>query len=157
MLALMVLVYCLSACTQVPSPTPVIMRTPSPEPLPSSTPIPSSTESIQQYIQTPSPTPSLPASPTGWLLGKNDPDPASATQLYKTTDGGETWSQIAADCPLPLGSEFQFVDEQTGYASPAPVLDFYRDFDVRVNQTPLLFSTRDGGHTWVSVEPEIAP
>jgi hypothetical protein len=34
---------------------------------------------------------------TGWLLGKNDPDPATVTQLYQTTNGGETWTQISAE------------------------------------------------------------
>jgi photosystem II stability/assembly factor-like uncharacterized protein len=95
---------------------------------------------------------------TGWLLGKNDPDPATTTQFYQTTDGGETWKQVLADCPLPLGSELQFVDDQIGYAFyPSTVLDYYKNFDERVNQAPLLFSTHDGGRSWVKVEPQIAP
>jgi photosystem II stability/assembly factor-like uncharacterized protein len=95
---------------------------------------------------------------TGWLLGKSDPDPATATQLYQTIDGGETWTQVLADSSLPLGSELQFVDDQTGYAFyPSTVLDYYKDFDERVNQAPLLFSTHDGGRSWVKVEPQIAP
>jgi hypothetical protein len=95
---------------------------------------------------------------TGWLLGKSDPDPATATQLYQTTDGGETWTQILADSSLPLGSELQFVDIHTGYAFyPFTVLDYYKDFDERVNQAPLLFFTHDGGRSWVKVKPRIAP
>jgi photosystem II stability/assembly factor-like uncharacterized protein len=95
---------------------------------------------------------------TGWLLGKNDPDPATLTQLYQTKDGGESWSLIATDCPLPLGSELQFVDEQNGFAYyPSGGIDFYKDFDRRVGQLPSLFSTNDGGRSWVIVEPQIVP
>lgn len=95
---------------------------------------------------------------TGWLLGKNDPDPTTLTQLYQTKDGGETWSLIATDCPLPLGSELQFVDEQNGFAHyPVNVIDFYTDFDQRIGQPPSLFSTNDGGRSWVIVEPQIVP
>lgn len=95
---------------------------------------------------------------TGWLLGKNDPDPTTLTQLYQTNNGGNTWSQIAADCPLPLGSELQFVDEQNGFAYyPSGVIDFYKDFDQRIGQPPSLFSTNDGGRSWVIVEPQIVP
>lgn len=95
---------------------------------------------------------------TGWFLGKSDPDPATATQLYQTKDGGDTWIQIVANCPLPLGSEFHFIDEQNGYAFyPFAVSDYYKDFDARVNQTSLLFSTRDGGRSWAKVEPQITP
>ncbi len=95
---------------------------------------------------------------TGWILGKNDPDPATVTQLFQTKDGGETWSQIAMDCPLPLGSELQFVDENNGFAYyPADVIDFYKDFDQRVGQPASLYSTNDGGASWVKVEPQIVP
>ena len=95
-------------------------------------------------------------SQTGWLLGKNDLDPAALTQLYQTNDGGETWTPIAADCPLPLGSELQFVDEQNGFAyNPSDVMDFYKDFDPRVAQPPSLYSTQDGGRSWVIIEYQI--
>lgn len=95
---------------------------------------------------------------TGWLVGKNDPDPAIVTQLYQTKDEGETWAQIAMDCPLPLGSELQFVDEQNGFAYyPSDVIDFYKDFDQRVGLTTSLYSTNDGGHSWAIVEPQIVP
>jgi photosystem II stability/assembly factor-like uncharacterized protein len=95
---------------------------------------------------------------TGWLLGKSDPVPASATQLYQTNDSGETWTQVLADCPLPLGSDLQFVDEKTGYSFyPFAVSDYYKDFDARVTQTSMLLSTLDGGHSWMKVEPQITP
>jgi photosystem II stability/assembly factor-like uncharacterized protein len=95
---------------------------------------------------------------TGWILGKNNPDSATVTQLFQTKDGGETWSQIALDCLLPLGSELQFVDEQNGFAYyPSDVIDYYKDFDQRVGQTTSLYSTNDGGHSWEIVEPQIVP
>ena len=95
---------------------------------------------------------------TGWLIGKNDADPTTATRLYQTDDGGATWTQISSDCPLPLGSELQFFDEQTGFAFyPSPVSDYYKDFDSRVNQTSGLFSTLDGGRSWGKVQPQITP
>jgi antitoxin MazE len=40
------------------------------------------------------------------------------------------------------------------------VLDYYRDFDSRVvdaAQNSYLYSTSDGGHSWVKVEPKVAP
>jgi len=95
---------------------------------------------------------------TGWLLGKNDPDPATLTQLYQTKDGGESWSLLATDCPLPLGSELQYVDEQNGFAYyPVGGIDFYKDFDRRVGQTTALYWTRDGGKSWITIEPRILP
>jgi len=97
----------------------------------------------------------------GWLLGKNDPDPASPTQLYHTTDGGETWSQIDANCMLSLGSALQFVDEQTGFAFfPYAFSDIYRYFDVRIDPAArhsYLFYSNDGGSSWVKIEPQVAP
>ena len=98
---------------------------------------------------------------TGWLLGKSDPDPAAPAQLYQTTDGGKTWAQIAADCPLPLGSEMQFVDPQIGFAFfPSALADFYQDFDAQIqtaNKKSTLFYTEDGGHLWMEVAPNLAP
>ncbi len=98
---------------------------------------------------------------TGWLLGKNDPDPATATQLYQTINKGETWSQICADCLLPLGSKLQFLDGQTGFAFyPLSDVEYYRYFDARLLeavQNSFLFYTKDGGRSWAKVEPKIAP
>jgi hypothetical protein len=98
---------------------------------------------------------------TGWLLGKNDPDPATPTQLYQTTNAGETWTQISADCPLPIGGKLQFLDGQTGFAFyPLRGVMYYRYFDERflnaVNNS-IMFYTKDGGHSWAKVEPKTAP
>jgi photosystem II stability/assembly factor-like uncharacterized protein len=98
---------------------------------------------------------------TGWLLGKNDPDPAAPTQLYQTTNAGEIWNQISSVSPLPLGSELQFVDEHTGFAFyPWSATDFYKDFDNRVveaSQNSYLYSTNDGGRSWIKIDPRLSP
>jgi photosystem II stability/assembly factor-like uncharacterized protein len=98
---------------------------------------------------------------TGWLLGKNDPDPTTPTQLYQTTNAGETWTQICADCPLPIGGKLQFLDGQTGFAFyPLRDVGYYRYFDARlleVVDNSIIFYTKDGGHSWAKVEPKMAP
>lgn len=97
----------------------------------------------------------------GWMLGKNESDPQAPTILYQTTDGGDAWFQITADCPLPLGSAIQFIDEQTGFAfSPFSTSDFYLDFNARLitgRQSSLLFVTNDGGYSWEKIEPQVIP
>jgi photosystem II stability/assembly factor-like uncharacterized protein len=97
----------------------------------------------------------------GWQLGKSDPDPAATTQLYQTMDGGETWSWVVEDCPLSLGSELQFVDDQTGFGFyPDSASYYYRGLDTRAptsDENPSLYTTSDGGHSWVRVELRINP
>jgi hypothetical protein len=97
----------------------------------------------------------------GWMLGKSDSDPKLPTILYQTTDGGDTWIQITADCSLPLGSAIQFIDDQTGFAfSPFSTSDFYIDFDDRLRAERLesvLFMTKNGGVSWDKIEPQVMP
>jgi len=97
----------------------------------------------------------------GWFLGKSDLDPYTPTQLYQTNDGGETWSLIAADCPLPLGSEFQYADEQAGFAfDNYHAIRYYYSADVRVYEAvrhAYLFYTQDGGRTWAKIVPTLPP
>jgi photosystem II stability/assembly factor-like uncharacterized protein len=98
---------------------------------------------------------------TGWFLGKGDVDPNTPTQLYQTTDGGETWSLIAADCPVPLGSELQFADEKAGFAfdNYSTLQDYYsadfRSWEALTHA--YLFFTTDGGRTWDKTVPQLAP
>jgi photosystem II stability/assembly factor-like uncharacterized protein len=95
---------------------------------------------------------------TGWLLGKSDPDPEMLPQLYHTKDSGGTWTQITADCSLPLGSEIRFFNERDGFAYfLSEAIDFYKDFDQRIGLTTGLYVTKDGGVSWVMVQPQITP
>lgn len=63
------------------------------------------------------------------------------------------------NCPLPLGSAIQFTDEQTGFAiSPSTTVDFFKDFDIRINtgvDNVSIFITKDGGLSWSEVVPKI--
>lgn len=95
-----------------------------------------------------------------WLLGKDDVDPTAPTQLYQTVNNGKTWTLILPDCPFPLGSEIQFIDERTGFAFDPPWVNsafYYSEFDERSGKTFSIFSTTDGGHTWEEVIPKLAP
>ncbi len=92
---------------------------------------------------------------TGWLLGNSDPNPATPIQMFQTLDGGLNWTLIMADCPLPLGSQIQFVDETTGFGFlDWTSADFYRDFDYRLESFSgsILFITHDAGATWVKID-----
>ena len=96
----------------------------------------------------------------GWFLGKDDPTPAAGTQLYQTNDGGETWDLLSPDAPLPLGTEIQFIDEQTGFAyNPLTGGDFkpYQEFDSRSGAESYLFTSKDGGRSWSPVEAQLGP
>jgi photosystem II stability/assembly factor-like uncharacterized protein len=94
---------------------------------------------------------------TGWYLGVSDADPSTPTQLYQTTDGGQTWEQLMFDCPLPLGSEIHFIDSQVGYAYQARYSDDYV-FDARASErSPSFYFTVDGGHNWAKAELVVAP
>lgn len=95
---------------------------------------------------------------TGWFLGKNDADPSKPTQLYKTTDGGKNWTQVAANCPLPLGSLMQFVDEKIGFSfSPSWASASYGEFDSRSGTVFNIFTTTDGGKTWKEANSQLIP
>jgi len=94
---------------------------------------------------------------TGWYLGKSDPDPTKLTQLYQTTDGGQTWAQILSNSPIPLGSEIHFIDAQMGYTLMTGSSYDYL-FDARTgNMLSYFFFTHDGGHTWEQIEPGVTP
>ena len=94
----------------------------------------------------------------GWFLGKDDANPANFTQLYQTSDGGDTWTQIDASSPLSLGSQIQFIDENTGFAfTPAWAGYVYGDVDRRSNNAKNIYTTTDGGQTWKPITPQLTP
>lgn len=86
----------------------------------------------------------------GWFLGKDNPDSNVPASLFKTIDGGVTWTVLQARSFLPLGSIVQFVDEQNGFASPPDVLgvNYLARFDTAQTRD-YLFVTSDGGSTWL--------
>jgi len=101
----------------------------------------------------------------GWLLGGDQPDPQwaadhpnqnpyhlSQSQLYQTTDGGQTWTLLQRTGWTD--AQLDFVDAQTGWA----VAEACTDADC--NQFPyakMLAKTTDSGHTWQTLQPQIAP
>ncbi len=81
-------------------------------------------------------------STTGWVLktfGNIDATPLGAV-LYKTTNGGATWSRNVLSNTLgDLGVQVQFVDASTGW-----ILLYNMN-----TGTPTFLKTTDGGTTWV--------
>jgi photosystem II stability/assembly factor-like uncharacterized protein len=81
--------------------------------------------------------------PPGWSKGISG---APKDWLYRTVDGGQTWTLVQAD--LPLGYPIiglWFVDANNGFAAQE-----------NVGLTgPELLRTTDGGHTWKVIETQI--
>ncbi|OWR30789.1 hypothetical protein CDO73_09365 [Saccharibacillus sp. O23] len=80
---------------------------------------------------------------TGWKVDMRTKGALAADNtLYRTGDGGETWTKIAdsASGSLPSGliAALRFVDEQRGWAATNTL----QEGDLR------LYATRDGGKTW---------
>ena len=81
--------------------------------------------------------------PPGWSKGLSG---APKDWLYRTVDGGQTWTLVQAD--LPLGSPILglwFVDANNGFAVQQ---------NVALTGSELLRTT-DGGHTWKVIETQI--
>jgi hypothetical protein len=65
-------------------------------------------------------------------------------ELYRSLDGGGTWTLVRADVPATSPPGFlQFVDLKCGFES-------------NVNGATELLTTRDGGVSWNSITPAIA-
>lgn len=78
---------------------------------------------------------------TGWYGN-------GAGKLYRTQDGGETWTQIW-DRPGTFIRALGFVDEMNGYLGNVGT-NYYPN----VTDTNPLYRTRDGGATWTPVEAD---
>ncbi|MBT8376275.1 MAG: hypothetical protein KJO22_05355, partial [Bacteroidia bacterium] len=65
--------------------------------------------------------------------------------LYKTTDGGDTWSEILLTFPSTtterIVNEIYFINENVGYMSTLGAFSG-------------MFKTTDGGDNWVDIDPE---
>lgn len=79
---------------------------------------------------------------TGW----RDSQSANGYRLEKTTDGGETWQEVADG--LPKGS-FQFVDATAGWEEINAVSDPVDPIEMQ--------RTTDGGKTWQKFSPRLLP
>jgi hypothetical protein len=69
---------------------------------------------------------------TGWLVIKRATSPNfSVGALFKTSDGGQTWTQLT----LPIGEPVYFITGEVGWAAGGAAGD-------------ALYQTQDGGLTW---------
>jgi photosystem II stability/assembly factor-like uncharacterized protein len=119
---------------------------------------------------------SFPDDTTGYLLGSRytDPDPSI---LYRTTDGGGSWSPIAGSKASTLRTVLVicFVDRLTGWAGGGVIMKTtdggeswktevdvatVREFSFLSNEYGFavggksILRTRDGGETWINVTPQ---
>jgi photosystem II stability/assembly factor-like uncharacterized protein len=71
--------------------------------------------------------------------------------LYKSSDGGQTWTQISIQ-QMPVGPDsFHFFDSQHAWVQVSTAfVDIHDPEQVRRCASTLLF-TSDGGHHWVKV------
>ncbi len=74
---------------------------------------------------------------TGWVVNR-------ASEIWKTTDGGDTWNRQVGATTVALFRSVGFADHRRGWAGTF--------FD----PTSVLFETQDGGDTWTNITDRIA-
>ena len=67
----------------------------------------------------------------GWALGKD---------IYQTLDGGKTWTKMSS---VSWDGQFSFVNQQHGWAV------------ARAGNEVALVQTKDGGHSWILLDPKV--
>jgi photosystem II stability/assembly factor-like uncharacterized protein len=67
----------------------------------------------------------------GWALGKD---------IYQTLDGGKTWTKMSS---VSWDGQFSFVSQQIGWAV------------AKADNEAALVQTKDGGHSWILLEPMV--
>jgi hypothetical protein len=67
----------------------------------------------------------------GWALGKD---------IYQTLDGGKTWTKMSS---VSWEGQFSFVNQQLGWAV------------ARAGKEITLVQTKDGGHSWILLDPKV--
>ncbi len=77
----------------------------------------------------------------GWLIAINSQH-VSPAELFATTDGGASWSQIAStdDAQLPCGGKIGFRDPATGW--------MVGNLGENGSSPGIIYRTQDGGRTW---------
>jgi photosystem II stability/assembly factor-like uncharacterized protein len=116
-------------------------RTWAPQPLPPATGPATTLENIDIEAEQPS----LTSAAHGALFIFTPGDPELTKAAYVTDDGGQTW-QINVFHHLDE-LQAQFIDDQTGW---------FRACDIRTGHY-VLYSTRDGGKSWVPVPANFIP
>lgn len=78
----------------------------------------------------------------GWLIGSYQNDPTGSGELFRTTDGGQSWTSV-----LALGWQGVpcFTDAQTGWVV------------ARLGDKSTLVTSTNGGATWRTLRPVVAP
>ena len=74
---------------------------------------------------------------TGWSLGD---------LILQTRDGGATWTEVSR---VSWQGQFSFVDEFHGWAVGEERTAAGRSYG--------LYSTEDGGRTWIALSPSLTP
>ncbi len=94
----------------------------------------------------------------GWMLvGLGAGAGSEAVAIYRTTDGGQTWTKASSTNPpvettpggLPLGGDkngLSFLNSSTGWAT-----------GTEPSNTPWLYVTHDGGQTWQHQALQLPP
>ena len=87
---------------------------------------------------------------TGWAAGGWDASRGPAGALFKTTDGGFTWTQEKLPDGTPALTGLQFVSKTEGWAVGLGYEYNYLDDSETSTQAAVLHTT-DGGATWTDV------
>jgi len=87
----------------------------------------------------------------GWIL-RWDQLGSSRSRLYRTADGGETWTQL--EHTEWAAAQLNFVDAGTGWAVASTCTEVTCS---RSEASTALVKTTDGGLTWEVLEPQIVP
>jgi photosystem II stability/assembly factor-like uncharacterized protein len=80
---------------------------------------------------------------TGWAVQRHLNGPLSENKILHTTNGLGSWTNVT-----PAGPAGYYVDLTAAF------------FDAHLLEAvdkSTLFYTKDGGHSWAKVEPQIAP
>jgi photosystem II stability/assembly factor-like uncharacterized protein len=132
------------------------LATTSPVPASPSVPIPGVLKATQQCFPRFVGTPRMFSASTGWAAGLSGTDPAGVEGPYRTTDGGNHWTDVAPP-QIPDQTDFTIPGSTQG---PWQFLDGSDAWVVKIGGSAgvysdhvVVFSTTDGGTTWRQSQP----